>query len=479
MVVQDRTRLTGQLILYSRQVEEMTLEQYIQSIQNYSIAVVGIGISNLPLIELLCRHHCDVTACDRRTREQLGAEAERLSEMGAKLILGEHYLDDLSQDLIFRTPGLMPFDSHLQAARQKGSVITSEMEVFFSLCPCRIIAVTGSDGKTTTTTLISELLKAAGCKVHLGGNIGKPLLCELPSISAEDVVVLELSSFQLHSMDCRPDTAVITNISPNHLDKHKDYQDYIDAKSSIFVHQRADDRLILMADDPLTPYYSSIAGSTISFFSDCREVSKGCVCKDGVLSYVDGKHSVPIMRADEIRIPGQHNIRNVLAAFEAVRGEVPLNICRQVAMTFPGVPHRLEEIRVLDGVTYINDSIASSPSRTIAGLHAVRTKPIILLGGYDKKIPFDHLGDEICQLSKAAVVCGATADSIYRAILSSENYNGLPVYLTRNLEQSVKLAHLIAESGDIVVLSPACASFDAFRNFEERGLFFRKLVMSL
>ena len=458
---------------------KMTLEQYIQSIKNKSIAVLGIGISNLPLIELLCRHHCDVTACDRRTAEQLGEEAGRLASLGAKLKLGEDYLEGLSQDLIFRTPSLMPFEPHLLAAQEKGSIITSEMEVFFSLCPCRVIAVTGSDGKTTTTTLISELMKQAGFRVHVGGNIGKPLLCELPSISADDVVVLELSSFQLHSMSCRPDTAVITNISPNHLDKHKDYQDYVDSKSSIFLHQNENDRLILMADDPMTPYYSSMAHSSISFFSDVTDVSKGCVCKDGILAYVDGARMIPIMKADEVRIPGRHNIRNMLAAFEAVRGDVPPDVCRTVAMTFPGVPHRLEEIRFLNGVRYINDSIASSPSRTIAGLHAVKTKPIILLGGYDKKLAFDRLGDEVCRNAKAAVLCGATADSISRAIFASESYHGLPVYLTRNLAQAVQLASRISAEGDIVMLSPACASFDAFRNFEERGNTFRKLVMEL
>ena len=250
----------------------MTLNQYIDSIRNKTIAVIGIGISNLPLIELLCLHHCSVTARDRRTAEQLGDVAEHLVSIGAKLKLGEAYLDSLTEELIFRTPGLLSFDPNLEAAKGRGSIVTSEMEVFFSLCPCRIFAVTGSDGKTTTTTLISELLKAAGYRVHLGGNIGKPLLCELPSISSDDIAVLELSSFQLHSMNCRPHVAVITNISPNHLDKHRDYQDYIDAKRSIFLNQRPGDRLILFADDPLTPYYLSQAPGTISMFSDTVEV---------------------------------------------------------------------------------------------------------------------------------------------------------------------------------------------------------------
>ena len=458
----------------------MTLNQYIDSIRNKTIAVIGIGISNLPLIELLCLHHCSVTARDRRTAEQLGDVAEHLVSIGAKLKLGEAYLDSLTEELIFRTPGLLPFDPNLEAARGQGSIVTSEMEVFFSLCPCRIFAVTGSDGKTTTTTLISELLKAAGYRVHLGGNIGKPLLCELPSISSDDIAVLELSSFQLHSMNCRPHVAVITNISPNHLDKHRDYQDYIDAKRSIFLNQRPGDRLILFADDPLTPYYLSQAPGTISMFSDTVEVVQGCVCREGIISFVSSDGSCePVMPADEIRIPGQHNIRNMLAAFEAVRYDVAPEICRKVARTFPGVPHRLEEIRILNGVRYINDSIASSPTRTIAGLRAMKQKPIVLLGGYDKHLPFESLGDELCKRSKAAILCGATAQKIEDSILNSSCYQGLPVYRTESLESSVRLASAIAESGDTVLLSPACASFDAFKNFEERGNVFRELVMSL
>ena len=215
----------------------MTLQEYIDSIKGKRIAVVGAGVSNMPLIRLLLSNGCDVTVCDKRSAEAMGADREELLRLGAKLALGETYLEGLDQDLIFRTPGLMPFDAHLLAAAEKGSLITSEMEVFFSLCPCRSIAVTGSDGKTTTTTVISELLKAAGYTVHLGGNIGRPLLCDVPKMKPEDLAVLELSSFQLHSMTCRPDVAVITNISPNHLDKHRDYQDYIDAKMSIFRSQ--------------------------------------------------------------------------------------------------------------------------------------------------------------------------------------------------------------------------------------------------
>ena len=459
----------------------MTLEDYVSSVRGKSIAVLGVGVSNTPLIELLCAAGCRVTACDRRTREQMGGEAERLESLGASLRLGEDYLEGLTEELIFRTPGLMPFEPHLLAARERGSEITSEMEVFFSLCPCRILAVTGSDGKTTTTTIISELLKAQGYRVHLGGNIGHPLLCQTPIMRPEDFAVLELSSFQLHSMRCRPDVAVITNISPNHLDKHKDYQDYIDAKRAIFLDQRPGDRLVLNRDDAHSAYYAASAASDISWFSDRGLEKKGCFCKDGKIFRLDGALREEIMDRDEIRLPGEHNLLNYLAAFEAVRGLVDPAVCREVARSFKGVEHRLEQVRVLRGVTYINDSIGSSPSRTIAGLHALKTKPIVIAGGYDKHIPFDSLGEELCRCAKRVFLTGDTAGKIRDAILSARAYAEHPLEyrLVGDFREAVLAASASAEEGDTVLLSPACASFDHFKNFAERGDAFKQIVMEL
>ena len=459
----------------------MTLSEYIESIKDQTIAVVGIGVSNTPWIELLLHSGCHVTACDQRSAEQMGEEGARLAALGAELKLGKDYLEGLDQDIIFRTPGLLPFDEHLEAARDRGSLVTSEMEVFFSLCPCKIIAVTGSDGKTTTTTIISELLKAQGYTVHLGGNIGKPLLCELPLIHAEDIVVLELSSFQLHSMVCRPDVAVITNLTPNHLDKHKDFQDYIDAKRSVFERQNPDDLLVLNQNDEHSAYYASFAKSRIHYFSDSEPVDEGTICENGVIYRVRGGERREVMRADEIRIPGVHNVLNYLAAFAATDGLVSEEICRSVAMSFQGVEHRLEQVRILNGVTYINDSIASSPTRTIAGLRAMKTKPIVIAGGYDKHIPFAPLGDELCLRAKHVILCGATADKIRDAIVSSPNYPGCGLHfeVIDDFADAVHTAAAEAEEGDIVLLSPACAAFDRFKNFAERGKTFKKLVMEL
>lgn len=459
----------------------MTLNEYVKSIKDKRIAVIGVGVSNTPLINLLLSCGCNVTVCDRRGLGEMGLEGLELINRGAKLKLGEDYLEGLDHDIIFRTPGLMPFDPHLEAAKEKGSHITSEMEAFFSLCPCKTIAVTGSDGKTTTTTIISELLKSAGYKVHLGGNIGHPLLCEIPETEASDIAVLELSSFQLHSMYCKPNVAVVTNISPNHLDKHKDYQDYIDAKRAEFEHQNENDKLILNFDDEHSEYYAKFAHAPVSYFSDKNHVQQGVVCKDGVILRIDGEKQSEIMRADEIKLPGEHNLLNYLAAFAAVDGLVNDEVCRNVAMSFAGVEHRLEQVRVLRGVTYINDSIGTSPTRTSAGLHALKVKPIVIAGGYDKHIPFDGLGDELCQYAKRVFLTGDTAESIHSAIVNSRFYteSGLEIHMIDDFKETVLAASASAVEGDIVLLSPACAAFDRFKNFAERGKYFKEIIMEL
>ncbi|MCI7136738.1 MAG: UDP-N-acetylmuramoyl-L-alanine--D-glutamate ligase [Candidatus Limivicinus sp.] len=459
----------------------MTLNEYVNSIKDKRIAVIGVGVSNTPLINLLLSCGCNVTVCDKRSLSEMGMEALDLINRGAKLKLGEDYLEGLDHDIIFRTPGLMPFDPHLEAAKARGSLITSEMEVFFALCPCKTIAVTGSDGKTTTTTIISELLKAAGYRVHLGGNIGHPLLCEIPETVADDIAVLELSSFQLHSMYCKPNVAVVTNISPNHLDKHKDYQDYIDAKRAEFEHQNEDDKLILNFDDEHSAYYAHFAHAPVSYFSDKNRVDRGVICENGVILRVNGTEQQEIMVAEEIKLPGEHNLLNYLAAFAAVDGLVSNEICRQVAMTFAGVEHRLEQVRVLNGVTYINDSIGTSPTRTSAGLHALKVKPIVIAGGYDKHIPFDGLGDELCRFAKRVFLTGDTAESIHKAIVNSPYYaeSGLEVQRIDDFKEAVLAASASAEAGDIVLLSPACAAFDRFKNFAERGKYFKEIVMEL
>ena len=283
-------------------------------------------------------------------------------------------------------------------------------------------------------------------------------------------------------MSCRPDVAVITNVSPNHLDKHKDFQDYIDAKRAIFAEQGPTQRLVLNLDDEHTPYYRESARAALSYFSDRQRVEDGAMLEDGMIYRVRAGQREAIMPAEEIRLPGEHNLLNYLAAFAAVRDLADAESCRRVARSFAGVAHRLEHVRELRGVSYINDSIGSSPTRTIAGLHALKQKCILIAGGYDKQIPFDALGDEVCKCCKRVILTGDTAQKIRKAIEASPLYTGddRPQLLdAQDLAEAVRLAAQRAEAGDIVLLSPACASFDRFKNFEERGNVFKKLVMEL
>jgi UDP-N-acetylmuramoylalanine--D-glutamate ligase len=463
-------------------MKNKTLEIYINELRGKSIAIVGAGVSNMPLAERLLRDGLDVTVCDKRTMQELGEAGETLKSLGAKFDLGEGYLDNLNEDVIFRTPGLHPFVPQLIAAQQRGARVTSEMEAFFEVCPCRIIAVTGSDGKTTTTTVIGELLKAEGYTVHLGGNIGHPLLTEADSMGENDFAVLELSSFQLHSMVCHPNVAVVTNVAPNHLDVHPSYEDYQQSKKSIFTRQEKGDRVVLNADNAITRAFADEAKGEVMLFSRRERTENGAYAENGVIYLAENGKTRELMKTADILIPGEHNVENYLAAFCATQGLVSDDTRIKVAKTFGGVEHRLERVRVLRGVTYINDSIASSPSRTIAGLRSFNnTKPILIVGGHDKHIPFDELGHEICARVKALVICGETAEAIKSAVVGAPEYDekALPVAVYDDFREAVLAASGLAAEGDTVLLSPACSSFDKFKNFVERGNTFKKIVNEL
>lgn len=458
----------------------MTLQEYIASLRGKTVAVIGIGVSNTPLLRLLLREGIAVTACDRSDRAKLGALAEELEAAGAVLRLGDGYLQDLDQDVIFRTPGLRPDVPELEAARARGSVITSEMEVFFQVCPCPIIAVTGSDGKTTTTTIIAELLRAAGHTVHVGGNIGHPLLAESDTIRPTDWAVLELSSFQLMTMTRSPHIAVLTNLAPNHLDVHKSMEEYVWAKENIFRHQQPGDIAVFNLDNAITRELSAHAPGHALYFSRREEPENGVFLRgDAVISRRDG-HERQIMTTEDIRLPGVHNVENYMAAIAAVDGLVPDETIRTFARAFNGVEHRIELVRTWRGVRFYNDSIASSPSRTIAGLRSFKEKVILIAGGYDKHIPFDVLGPEVVEHVKLLILCGATADKIRAAVEQAPGYRpGHPEILdVTPFQRAVETARDRAVPGDVVTLSPACAAFDQFKNFMERGKTFKAIVNS-
>lgn len=444
--------------------------EYFRSLRGKKITVLGLGVSNRPLVQMLLDFGCTVTGCDKTPHDQLDKQVLELEARGCILHTGPDYLEDLDADLIFRTPGMHPDTPQLAAARRRGAQITSEMEVFFSVCPCQIIGVTGSDGKTTTTTLIAEILKAAGKNVWLGGNIGAPLLPLCPRMQEGDYAVVELSSFQLMDMTHSPQRAVITNLAPNHLDVHKDMEEYIAAKTNIFRYQDQDGLLILNADNGVTCRLCG-PGKNV-YFSRTRKTN--CVWEENGVIY---RRGVPVVDTWDILIPGTHNVENYMAAIAAVDGLVPDSAIHQVARSFQGVEHRIELVRVKDGVRYYNDSIASSPTRTIAGLHSFPEKVLLIAGGYDKHIPYDVLGPEICAHVKRLYLNGATAGKIRQAV--EEQPDHPKIIDCGDFETAVRTAVRDAKEGDVVLMSPASAAFDQFKNFAERGKFFKKLIKEL
>lgn len=459
---------------------ENNCKRFLEGLKGKTIALCGIGGSNLPLIRLFGKYGARMLACDKREREALGENAVLAEEAGAELHLGETYLKDLHADILFRTPGMRYYMDELTAARESGTAVTSEMEVFFDLCPCKTIAVTGSDGKTTTTTIIAEMLKAQGYTVHLGGNIGRPLLPDIEQIQPEDIAVVELSSFQLISMRRSPDIAVVTNLAPNHLDIHKDMQEYIDAKKNIVLHQNAFGKAVLNLDNDIANSFKAETRGQVGQFSRQQKVHNGAyLSEDGQIIMSDyGKETV-IMAAKDIKIPGVHNIENYLAAITAVWGLVSIETIRQVATTFNGVEHRAELVRELDGVKYYNDAIGTSPTRTIKGTLSLYDRKIILIaGGYDKHLSYDEMGAVVPDKVKVLILFGATADKIEAATKAAPAYHdGNPLILrVQNMEEAVQAARSHAVSGDIVSMSPASASFDMYKNFAEKGLHFKRLV---
>jgi len=459
----------------------MKLEEYLTSLRGRTVAVIGVGVSNQPLIELLLSHGIAVTACDKKT--SLGPLGEDLARKGCRLQLGEGYLRDLTENVIFRTPGMRPDLPELTAAVGRGSILTSEMEAFFEVCPCPITAVTGSDGKTTTTTIIAELLRAAGRAVHLGGNIGRPLLAEAGGMKETDIAVLELSSFQLMTMTRSPHIAVVTNLAPNHLDVHKDYAEYIAAKENIFTHQSPEDIAVFNAGNEVTrSFFGREKGKALAF-SRRGAVERGAyldASEEGQAIWMaDEKGSRPVLPLSGIKLPGVHNVENYMAAICAVNGQVPDGIIRDFAGRFGGVEHRIELVRELDGVRYYNDSIASSPSRTIAGLNSFPEKVVLIAGGKDKGISYDSLGPVVNDHVKLLILCGATAGVIRASVEQAENYRGLEIVDVEDYHQAVSLARARTAPGDVVILSPASTSFDRFANFMERGRVFKEIVGAL
>ncbi len=459
-----------------------SINKFFGEIKGKTVAFIGIGTSNLPLIKQFADKGAKVIACDRKDFDSLGENGFKAKEFGAELVLGENYLSDIKADIVFRSPGTPFYKDELVSLRNNGTVLTSEMEVFFDLCTCNTIAITGSDGKTTTTTIISELLKASGKNVHLGGNIGKPLLPEIENISEDDYAVVELSSFQLISMRKSPDIAVVTNLAPNHLDIHKDMQEYVESKKNIILHQNAFSKTVLNLDNEITNDFSDCVRGQLAKFSINQKPENGAYLDGNTICYNDYGKVTEIMDIKDIKIPGMHNVENYLAAISAVWGLVDIDTIVAVARTFGGVAHRAEFVREYNGVKYYNDSIASSPTRTALGtLSLYDEKIIIIAGGYDKHIPYEPLGPVINDKVKVLILLGDTAPKIEEAVKSADNYDesAIRIINVTNMEEAVESAVEYAEKGDIVSLSPASASFGLYKNFEERGNHFKSIVNNL
>jgi len=455
------------------------IEEFKKEIKGKKVSVIGVGVSNIPAIIYLNKLGAKVIARDKNT--EIPEELKDIENI--EYILSEDYLKDLkNSDYILRSPGVKSSTPEIVEAVKSGVILTSEMEIFIHLTDATVIAITGSDGKTTTTTLTSLFLKEAGKKVYVGGNIGTPLLDKVEEITKDDYVVLELSSFQLMTMNEKIDRAAITNVAPNHLDYHKDYEEYIEAKARVFKNQDKNGILVLNEDNEFTNRYESKAKGKIRKFSLEKETKCGVYYKDGkVVSSVSGNIK-EIMDAKDIKIVGMHNVANVCTAASLVVDICGEEAIKNVAMNFGGVEHRMELVREIEGVKWYNDSIASSPSRTIAGLKAFNQKIILIAGGYDKHIPYDVMGPYLLDKVKLMILVGTTSPLIKEAAVKEAIKTGrnvMPIVEFDNLKDAVEYAKNNSNAGDIVAMSPASASFDLYKNFMIRGDYFKELVNNI
>lgn len=458
-------------------------------IGNAKCAVLGLGVSNIPLVELLLKCGNEITVYDKNSFENLGPRAEEFFNRGVTFVTGEGYLDQIEGDIIFRSPGIRPDHPGIVKAISAGAQLTSEMELFIELTPAQIFAITGSDGKTTTTTIAYKLLEAefegTGCKVYVGGNIGTPLLSKVGEMTETDMCVLELSSFQLFTMKKSPQCTVITNLSPNHLDWHEDMMEYVEAKTNIFKHGAK--TLITNANDEICTALCEKCNCEIRLFSAHMELEKMwelspkatsyMVLAQGDVYYVKNRSALRLFSSVVLHVPGKHNIENFMAAILLVWDYISEKSVKHVVRTFNGVEHRLEFVRMFEDIAYFNSSIDSSPSRTAAALSAFEYlggRPIVICGGYDKNIPFEPLAKALDEKAKAVILTGATAEKIKKALV--DRMSELDMYIEKDFDRAVHLARHIAEPFDIVLLSPGCASFDAFKNFMERGNRFKEIV---
>ena len=459
------------------------LEEFNNYIRFRKIAIIGLGVSNIPLLDYMYENKANVTVFDERQQTSISQEIlEKINTYEFNYYFGDDCLKNLKNfDIIFRSPSCLPTKQELIEESNRGAIITSEIEMLIKMCPAKIIGVTGSDGKTTTTSLIYNILNNAKYNTYLGGNIGTPLFTKLQEIKPEDIVVLELSSFQLMDMNISPDISVITNITPNHLNIHKDYEEYINAKKNIFKHQSKDGILVLNYDNEITKECAKEANGKVIFFSGTQKIDDGYIVDNGIIKQCNDKIRKHLIDKKDIILRGNHNLENIATAIAATETLVDIDTAIEAIKKFKPVEHRLEFVKEIDGVKWYNDSVSSSPTRTIAGLNSFEEDIVLIAGGYDKNLDYNPIAKPIINHVKTLILLGQTSEKIFNAVKrESERENKkIKIYMCDSLEQTVNIAKKYSEKGQIVLFSPASASFDLFKNFADRGNKFKQIVNNL
>lgn len=463
--------------------ENKKLEEFNEYIRFRKVAVIGLGVSNLPLLDYLYEKKAQVTVFDERTVDEIPQNIiTKINTYEFKYSFGKNCLEKLKGfNIIFRSPSCLPTRKKLQEEADRGAIVTTEVEMLMEMCPCKIIGVTGSDGKTTTTSMINAILKKAGYNTFLGGNIGTPLFTKLPEIKPDDIVVLELSSFQLMNMQVSPDIAVITNITPNHLNIHKDYQEYIDAKKNIFKNQDESGILILNYDNDITRSCAKEAKGKVIFFSSKEKLDNGFIVDEEIIKECEDKVRKHILNTNEVILRGNHNFQNIATALAATKTLVDTDIAVQAIKEFKPVEHRIEFIREIDGVKWYNDSASSSPTRTLSGINAFKENIVLIAGGYDKNLDYEPLAKPVLDKVSTLILIGQTAEKIFDAVKNEADKQNkkIDIYMCDSLEQTIDIAKKTSKKGDVVLFSPASASFDMFKNFADRGEKFKNLVNNI
>jgi UDP-N-acetylmuramoylalanine--D-glutamate ligase len=456
-----------------------------ESFKGKKITVMGLGLfgGGVGAVKYLVSQGANVTVTDLKSAEELSASLKLLGDLPIKLRLGKHYEEDfVNVDMLVVSPAVPDDSKFLEIAFKNSIRIDSELSIFFRLCPAPIIGITGSNGKSTTTSLLGEMLKESGIKTWVGGNIGISLLENLKEIKPDDVVVLEISSFQLEYLariEASPHISIVTNIAPNHLDRHKTMENYIGIKKAIIQYQQERDYAIMNYDDPILKKWET-KGHQL-WFSTTKELEHGAFLKDNEIIINHNSKSTVIPCSTQIKIKGIHNWQNIMAAsYAATLMHADVESIKNAITGFAGLEHRLEHVHTINEVQYYNDSKATTPEAAIAGIKAFDSPTILIAGGYDKQVSLHQFAQECVRNTKCVILIGDTAKTIQELIQDIKDEKIKPeVYMAASLDESIKKASEVAEPGDIVLLSPACASFGMFTNYEERGKKFKEFVSQL